>query len=161
MKRKGLIILVAMLALVLSSVTGCRKYEQIRVTSGKIASLNMNGLRSIDLTLLVGIDNPAGKVTVKEAEGTLRHFGKIIGKVTLAPLSLMPRTHAEYNVEAQVELAGGLGLKELMRLTDPESWDEYMVDLTFSGKASGVAVKKNIKDIPLKKLLESKRNEKV
>ena len=161
MKRKGLIILVAMLALVLSSVTGCRKYEQIRVTSGKIASLNMNGLRSIDLTLLVGIDNPAGKVTVKEAEGTLRHFGKIIGKVTLAPLSLMPRTHAEYNVEAQVELAGGLGLKELMRLTDPERCDEYMVDLTFSGKASGVAVKKNIKDIPLKKLLENKRNEKV
>jgi len=161
MKRKGLIILTAMLALVLSSVTGCRKYEQIRVTSGKIESLNMNGLRSVDLTLLVGIDNPAGKVTVKEAEGTLRHFGKIIGKVTLAPLVLMPRTHAEYTMEAQVELAAGLGFKDLMRLADPGKWDEYVVDLTFSGKASGVVVKKSIKDIPLKKLLESKTNEKV
>ena len=161
MKRKGLIILTAVLALVLSSVTGCRKYEQIRVTSGKIESLNMNGLRSVDLTLLVGIDNPAGKVTVKEAEGTLRHFGKIIGKVTLAPLVLMPRTHAEYTVEAQVELAAGLGFKDLMRLADPGKWDEYVVDLTFSGKASGVVVKKSIKDIPLKKLLESKTNEKV
>jgi len=161
MKRKGLIVLIAILALALSSVTGCRKYEQIRVTSGKLESISMNGFKAVDLTLLVGIDNPAGKVTVKEAEGTVRHFGKIIGKVTLAPLVLLPRTHAEYTVEARVQLAGGLGFKDLMSLADPAKWNEYVVDLTFSGKASGVAIKKSLKDIPLKKLLESKRNEKI
>ena len=161
MKRKSLFILIAMLALVLSSLTGCRKYEQIRVTSAKIESVSMNGFKSVDLTLLVGIDNPAGKVTVKEAEGVLKHFGKVIGKVTLTPLALMPRTAEKYVVKANVELSGGLGLKELMRIADPARWEEYVVDITFSGKAAGVAVKRNISDIPLKKLLENKRNEKV
>lgn len=161
MKRKSLFILIAMLALVLSSLTGCRKYEQIRVTSAKIESIRMNGLKSVDLTLLMGIDNPAGKIVVKNAEGTVKHFGKVIGKVTLAPLVLLPRTAEKYSVEANVELSAGLGFKDLMRLADPKKWEEYVVDITFSGKAAGVAVKKNINDIPLKKLLESKRNEKV
>ena len=161
MKRKVFVILIAILALVLSSVTGCRKYEQIRVTSGKLESISMSGFKAVDLTLIVEIDNPAGRVTVQEAEGTLRHFGKIIGKVTLAPLVLLPRTHTEYTVEAHVELAGGLGFKDLMSLADSSKWNEYVVDLTFSGKASGVAIKRSLKDIPLKKLLESKRNEKI
>lgn len=161
MKRKGLLILIAMLALVLSSVTGCRRYEQIRVTSGKIVSVSMNGLKAVDVTLLVGVDNPAGKVVVKSAEGTVKHFGKIIGKVTLAPLTLMPRTASEYPVQAHVELASGLGFKELMSIADPKKWDQFMVDISVSGKAAGVALKRNINDIPLKKLLESKRNEKV
>ena len=121
----------------------------------------MNGLKSVDLTLLMGIDNPAGKIVVKNAEGTVKHFGKVIGKVTLAPLALMPRTAEKYVVKANVELSGGLGLKELMRIADPARWEEYVVDITFSGKAAGVAVKRNISDIPLKKLLENKRNEKV
>ena len=161
MKRKGLIVLVAMLAVMLSSLSGCQKYEQIRIVSGNVESVNMNGFKSVDMVLSVKIDNPAGKVKVKSAEGTLKHFGKVIGKVTLAPMILPARSVSECQVEAHVELAAGLGLKDILKLMDPKRLDEFVVDLSFAGTASGVAVKRNINDIPLKKLLESNLNEKV
>lgn len=159
-KRKSLIILIAMLSFVLLSQTGCNKYEQITVTSVEIESVRMNGMRAVDLDMLVMISNPAGKVIVDSAEGTVKHFGKVIGTVTLAPLNLNPRRLSEYRVQAHIELASGLKLLEVLSLADPKKFEEMVVDLSFSGKAAGVKVKKNVNDIPLKKLLEKTKNEK-
>ncbi len=161
MKRKGVLILFAVLALILSSMTGCRRYEQIIITSGELESVSMNGFKSVDLVLIVEVDNPAGKVFVNDAEGVLKHFGKVVGRVTLAPLVLKPRTTEKYHVSATVQLEAGIGFKELMTIASPSRWGEYPVDVNFSGKASGVNVKRKFNDIPLKKLLESKRNEEV
>ena len=161
MKRKSLIILVALLAFVLSSLTGCRKYEQIVVTSGNIESVEMEGLKAVNVVLRLEIDNPAGKVILESAEGTVKHFGKVIGKVTLAPMALMPRRTAEYHVKAHLELAPGLKLKEILSLAAPGKIEEMVVDLSFTGKAGVVAIRKNIDDVPLKKLLEKTINGKI
>ena len=161
MKRKSLIILVALLAFVLSSLTGCRKYEQIVVTSGNIESVEMEGLKAVNVVLCLEIDNPAGKVILESAEGTVKHFGKVIGKVTLAPMALMPRRTAEYHVKAHLELAPGLKLKEILSLAAPGKIEEMVVDLSFTGKAGVVAIRKNIDDVPLKKLLEKTINGKI
>lgn len=159
-KRKSFVVLVAMLAFVLLSLTGCSKYEQITVTSGEVKSVQMNGMRAIDITMLVMISNPAGKVVVNSAEGTVRHFGKVIGTVSLAPMTLKARRLAEYEAQAHVELASGLKLMEVLSLADPKKLEEMVVDISFSGKAAGVTVKKTVNDIPLKKLLEKTANEK-
>ena len=161
MKRKSLIALVAMLTLILSSLTGCRKYEQIRITACKIESVSMNGFKSLDLNLNVGMENPAGKIIIQSAEGTLKHFGKVIGKVTLAPLTINPRSSSCYPAKAHVELASGLSLKQILTLADPAKLEECTIDIDFAGKAAGVAIKKKIEDVPLKKLLESTKNEKI
>ena len=145
----------------MSSLSGCHRYEQIRVTSGKIESLSLNGFRAVDLTVRVAVENPAGKVEIFNAEGVLKHFGKIIGKVTPGPVTLMPRTEGEYQVNVHVELAEGLGFKEIMSFMDMRRLGECTLDVTLSGKVSGVRMKKKYVDIPLKKLLESKRNEKI
>ena len=59
---------------------GCRKYEQIRIVSGKVESLNMSGFRSADIVLKVEVSNPAGKVVLEEASGVVKHFGKVLGR---------------------------------------------------------------------------------
>lgn len=159
-KRKSLFILIGMLAFVLLTMTGCNKYEQITITSAEIESVQMSGMKAVDVTMLVMISNPAGKVVVNSAEGTVKHFGKVIGTVTLAPMTLMPRRLAEYHPQAHVELAPGLKILEVLSLADPKKIEEMVVDLSFSGKAVGVTINKTIKDVPLKKLLEKTINEK-
>lgn len=153
-KGKFLLILISLLTIIMMSFTGCRKYEQIKFTSVAVKSVGMNGLRSVKLDISLGVDNPAGKVVVNNAVGTLKHFGKVIGSVSLAPLTLMPRTQSEYSVQANVELAEGIGIIEAMQFASPAKLNECTVDVSVSGKASGVALKREYKDIPLKKLLE-------
>ena len=160
-KRKSLFILTAVLVFVLSSLTGCRKYERISITSGEIESVEMDGMKAMNVILRLEIENPAGKVIVESAEGVVKHFGKVIGKVTLAPMALLPRRTAEYHVNAHLELASGLRLMEILSLAAPGKIEEMVVDLSFVGKAGGVIVRKKIDDVPLKKLLEKTVNEKI
>ena len=161
MKRIGGIIRTIVLALFVIFMSGCHKYEQIQILYGKVESLNMSGLRSVDVTLDVGLSNPAGKIIVEEAVGTLKHFGKVIGNVTLAPLTLDARTSASYKVEARVELAKSMSIMEIMRFADIRRLNECTVDVSLRGKASGIRLKREYNDIPLKKLLEKAKNEKV
>ena len=153
-----MIIVTSLLVLLMS---GCHKYEQIQILYGKVESLNMSGLRSADVRMDVGLSNPAGKIIIEDAVGTLKHFGKVIGNVTLAPLTLDARTSASYKVEARVELARSLGIMEMMSFADIRKLEECTIDVSLRGKASGIRLKKEYKDIPLKKLLEDYNNEKI
>ena len=156
-KKIGLLIL----AFLLLSLGGCRKYEQIQVLSGEVESLNMNGLRSVNLIMRVEVSNTAGKIVLEDVSGVLKHFGKVLGNVSLAPFELHPRTTEKYLVEARIVLDRGVSLKDLMGLTNPRAMIGCTVDISVKGKASGVKVKKEYKDIPLKKLLEDHNNEKI
>lgn len=159
MKKKLILFIVFAVALV--SLSGCRRYEDIRITSAKVENLSMNGLRSADISLSLGVENPAGKVVIKEAEGIVKHFGKVIGNITLASVTLEARSAGEYKVNAHVELAQGLGLMGIMSFASPEKIKECTLDVSLSGKVGGVAVKRKINDIPLKKLLENRKYEKI
>ena len=161
MKRRVGALVLAIMAVLLLSLSGCNRYKQINVTSGKIESVSMNGLKSVDIVARIGVDNPAGKLEVKTAEGVLKHFGKIIGRVTPDPVTILPRTEGEYQVKMHVEIAQGLGFLEIMSLMDMKKLEECTLDVSIAGKVAGMAVKKKYVDIPLKKLLESKRNEKI
>ena len=140
---------------------GCRKYEQIRIVSGKVESLNMSGFRSADIVLKVEVSNPAGKVVLEEASGVVKHFGKVLGRVSLAPLELRARWTGEYRVEAKITLDKGVSFMDMMSMMDVRRLRECTVDISAKGKASGVKVKKQYDDIPLKKLLEDHNNEKI
>ena len=146
--------LLAMVCLALSFLTGCGKYKQIQITGGKIETISMVGLRAVNLTLVVGIDNPAGKLDVREVSGQLTHFGKVIGKVTLDPFIVNPKTSDDHRLSARIDIAQGVSFRELMTFMDVNKLYDCTVDMHIKGFVAGVAVKKNIKEIPLKKLLE-------
>ena len=157
MKRTSLL----MLFFLLLFQTACHKYEQIQIVSGKVESLNMNGLRSVDLKMEVGVSNPAGRIVFEEVNGTLKHFGKVLGNVSLAPFELCPKTVREYSIDAKIVLDKGMTFVELMSFTDVKKIKECTIDISAKGKASGVKIKKEYKNIPLKKLLEDPDNDKI
>ena len=114
----------------------------------------MNGLRALDVVLAVEVENSAGKIVIKDAKVVLKHSGKVLGNVNVAPLTLAARTTADYKVDVTLELDRGVNVMHLMSLMDVRKLNECTVDLSFKGKASGTIIKREFKDIPMKELLE-------
>jgi hypothetical protein len=79
----------------------------------------------------------------------------------LAPLILNARIEAEYKPEAKIELEKGVGLMQLMSFMNINKLNECTIDLYVKVKAAGIRVKKQFKDMPVKKLLEEYYYEKI
>jgi len=160
MKQMAYRIIFILLSAVLC-LTGCKGVKDIRVTSVNVVSVSPKGFRSMDLVLSVGIDNPTKQVQVSDIEGSLVHSGKIIGRMVADPVTLAARTSQIYAFKANVSLAQGAVLKDLMVLMQPEALEDCTVDVSFKaryGKNATVPLK--LKDKPLKELLEQFGNEK-
>ena len=142
-------------------LTGCKGVKDISVTSVELESIRAKGLKSLDIFLRVEVDNPAKQVKVSEIDGSVRHSGKVIGKLAVDSFILGAKTIDEYTLKATVSLAQGAGFKDLMVLMSPDGLEGCTVDL--SAKATlgkGAAMPIKMKDIPLKELLDKIENEK-
>lgn len=154
--------LAVIVIVLMSALCGCQKLKDIKVTSVKVESLQMKGFRGADIVLAVGVDNPSVKVSVSEIEGSLKHSGKVIGRLAMSPFILKARTKDVYRLEAELSIAEGVGLKELMVLANPSSLNECTVDISAKAKAGGSGRRPvEVKNIPLKELLEQVSNEKI
>ena len=147
--------------LVLMTFTGCKKYTEVKVLSVKVESVNMKGLRAGEAVLSVRVDNPAGKMTLEELNGVVKHSGKVLGNITLDPVTLKPRQTDDYSMNVRFELDKGVGVMYMLTFTDIRKLKECTIDLSARGKAAGVKVKREYKDIPVKNLLEEYYNEKI
>lgn len=159
-RRFKIVVLALLTALFLLS--GCQKIKDIRVTSTKITSLSISGLRGADIALEIGVDNPAQQISLSEIEGELKHSGKVLGRVAVAPVVLKPKTQETYHIDAKVSIAEGATLRDLMMFTDFKKLAECTVDMSAVAKLKGAGKKKvALKDIPMKELLERVSNEKI
>jgi hypothetical protein len=147
--------------LVLMTFTGCRKYMDVRIVSVKVESVNMKGLRAGEAVLSVRVDNPAGKMTLEELNGVVKHSGKVLGNIALDPVTLKPRQVDDYSMNVRFELDKSVGVMYMLTFTDIRKLKECTIDLSARGKAAGVKVKREYKDIPVKNLLEEYYNEKI
>ena len=160
MRLKSTNILYLLLFTFMLCMTGCKDIKDIRVTSVQVESLSPRGFKSMDVFLSVGVDNPAKQVKVSEIEGDLMSSGKVIGKLAVDPFVLAAKSSEVYGLKANVALAQGAGLKELMILASPGGLDGCTLDI--SAKAAygkGAAMPLKFKDIPLKELLDKLENE--
>lgn len=137
------------------SLSGCRNVKDIDITSVKLEAISPEGLRSLNIYLAVGIDNPAMQIELTEIQGSLKHSGKIIGRLAMDPIKVQARSAETYHVRANVSLAEGAGLKDLMVLMDEQALNECLVDVSVRPKfKSGLSAPVTLTDIPLKKLLD-------
>ncbi len=159
MKNKRITSLIpVMLAaiLCLSSCSGIKKLEDMRITSANVASMSPDGLKGIRLDLQVGVDNPGVQVTLSEISCDVKHFGKVLGKVAVDPFTLQAKTEEVYNLQADVRLGDDLTLFDAGKLLNKTAADEVTVDVHARVKLKGGASKElQFNDIPLKKLIET------
>ena len=162
MENKRFKILVLTLISAAFMLAGCQKIKDIRVTSTTIVSLNVRGLSGAEIILEVGVDNPARQISLSEIEGDLKHSGKVLGRVAVAPIVLKPKSQEKYNIEATVRIAEGATLRDLMMFADVRKLGECTVDVSALAKIKGGGKRRlALNDIPLKELLERVSNEKI
>ena len=144
------------------SLSGCKNVKDIRVTSAKLETISFQGLKSLGVHLAVGIDNPARmQVTLEDINGAVKHSGKVIGRLAMDPFVLQARSAEIYHLKGLVTLGEDATLRDLMMLADMTRLNECMVDVSLKARLkNGVTAPINVKDIPLKKLLDSTSNEK-
>lgn len=146
--------LFVIVCLMLSVLTGCDQKRQIEITGGNIESVSMSGMRTVNLGMMVSINNPYGKLEIREADGVLMHFGKVIGKMTLDPFVVNRKTEEEYHVKANFTLEETMGLRQIMQFMNVNVLNECTVDIHVKARLGGVQVRKRYKDIPMKELFE-------
>lgn len=138
----------------LSVLTGCDQKRQIEITGGNIESVSMSGMRTVNLGMMVSINNPHGKLEIREADGVLMHFGKVIGKMTLDPFVVNKKTEEEYHVKANFTLEETMGLRQIMQFVNVNVLNECTVDFHVKARLGGVQVQKKYKNISMKELFE-------
>ena len=144
----------ALLCAVTLCLTGCGDIRDLEVTSVQIESITPNGLRGVNVGLAVGIDNPAFQVGLSEIEGSLKLSGKVLGRMTMAPFVLRARSAEIYHLEASLSIEQGVTLMEILSLTDMETLNKCMVDVSVKATLKGgVSKRLNFNDIPLTDLL--------
>ena len=161
MMRKIRNILSLVMLAVMLCLTGCKNVKDIRITSAKLESVSPRGFKSIDVFFTLGVENPAKQVRISDIDGSLKHSGKVIGKMTMDPFVLTAKSSETYTLKANVSLAQGANFKDIMLLASPDGLNECTVDITAKaayGKGAPIPVKQ--KDIPLKELLDTINNEK-
>ena len=108
MEKRYSRLLALMLAAMLVFLAGCQKIKDIRITSANITSLSVKGLKGADVSLAVGVFNPSVQISVSEIEGEVKHSGKIIGRVAIAPVIIKAKSEETYDLEAVVSIAEGV-----------------------------------------------------
>lgn len=142
-------------AVLLMSLTGCGNFKDIKVNSANIEKISPYGLRGVDVAFAIEVDNPASQIKLSDMEASLKHSGKVIGKVTVDPFTMKKRSVEVYHLNARINLGEGVSLYDMVMLMDDKVLSECLVDVTAKGKLkSGLAKTITKKDIPLKKLLE-------
>ena len=154
MKNKAYrLISIAIMVLVLGS---CAKVKQVGVTSFELDSITPKGLRALTVKMSVGVHNPANEITLSEISGEAVVSGKVIGNVAVAPVVLTARKDSSYTVKADLTLAEGVSVFEVLALAkDKSAIENGTANVYAKAKLKGGPSKKiKMEDVPLKKLKE-------
>lgn len=144
----------ALLAAAALCLSGCGDIRDLEVTSVKIESVAPNGLRGVNVWLAVGIDNPAFQVGLSEIEGSLKLSGKVLGRMTMDPFVLQARSAEIYHLRTSLSIEQGVTLVEILSLTDTETLNKCLVDVSVKATLKGgISKRLNFNDIPLTDLL--------
>ena len=144
-----------MLSVMVLAFSGCKKIKDISVTSVKVEAISPHGLTGVDVYLAVGVDNPAFQISLEDISGCLKHSGKVIGRMAMDPFVLQGKSAEIYHLKAFLTIGEDATLRDLLMLTDVDKLYECMVDVSVTPRLkSGLGAPVNLKNIPLKKLLE-------
>lgn len=147
-------IVIALLSAVLL-FSGCSNLTKVRLTSAKLEAFSPKGFKSAAIFFNVGVDNPAKDIILSDFQGEILRSGKVIGIVVADPIVLKGKSHEIYNVRAEISLAEGASMKDLLAVVSGKGLEDFTVDFYVKVKPKGGAAKKiRQKDIPLKKLIE-------
>ena len=146
------IVSVIMAALLLPGC-GVQKLRELKISSWSIESLSLRGLRSLDATMSLGIENPGTKVSLDDISGTIFYKGESLLHYTVEPLTLKSRCTAEYPCACSISIDPGKSIIDILGAI--EGFDPNLVttDIGAKVKVKGIFTRKvEFKNIPIQRL---------
>ena len=138
----------------LTALTSCNNSKEVEFVGGKIESVSFSGMRSLDMGFALTIINPRGNIEIRQADGVLMHFGKVIGKLTLDPFEVEKKSQEEYHIKANFTLDKDVSALEIMKFLNVNKINECTADIYIKLRVGGIPVQKKYKDVPMKELFE-------
>ena len=152
-KLKSSLLLVSMLVCISAVATGCASYKDIRITSYNIESIFPKGLRTVQATFKVGLDNPAPEVTISDVRGVLYRQDKELGELTTSPFTIQGRTSSQVSLTGVLSLSPSVTFQEIMAIAMTFRPEEYYIDVSMKVKVKGAPAKKlKIRRLPARVL---------
>mgnify|MGYP002621371252 CR=1 FL=1 len=138
-------------------LTGCegRRFQDVAITSVKLASVTPQGFTGVSAVMELGIHNPTVPFEVTDLGGLVKFQGQDALEVSGEPLQVAGHSDEVYQVPLQGRIADGFNPLRLLRLLGGEAG---MEDITFDIRAraslrSGLGKNIEMLDIPLSGLL--------
>lgn len=146
----------ALICLLLAAAC-CRGIKDIELNSVRLASVSLHGFSSADLTLELGIDNPAKKVEIKDFVANVRDGEDVILTLESEYLLIEAAQDKLYSVPVRASLAEGAEAMRLIRLLGSQEELEGLVadveaKLSYNG---GFTRTVRQKDLSVKELVEN------
>ena len=153
---KKLIRISLLMLLAAFMLTGCvSKYKKIKLSSFELESVVPSSLRSANVVVAVGIDNPAPSFEVRDIEAMVKQNGNVMGLVTCEPVNVDGKCNRVYRIPMQAQLAEGVGLMQLLATYKGFNPEEFTIDLHARANVAGKIGKDiDYKDVPLTKFMK-------
>lgn len=160
MKNKALKIITyfTVFAFMLAS-TGCssiKDLRNIRISSTKVESFGISGLKTANAVISVTIFNPAKDIGISDIEGIVERYGETIGKFYAEPLIIEGRCESTVTVKGKMELAPGISPLAVMSFLHNSGPEAFTVTASFKAKlGKGIAKGVTLKRIPVADLIRN------
>ena len=154
-----LLLLAALLSA--ASCVGINNLRKMNLRSGKIANVQFPpiGSRTLAVSVLLDIENPAGFVRMSDISGVIRSKDLVLGTFTADDFSIDAHCDKEYLFLMNLTPDEGLSFFKVLALLKDFSPDDYVfdIDLRLSGVPSAKGARYQLKDQPVRSLLKNIR----
>ena len=118
------------IAILLFTAAGCKKVDAPKVTSCSLLSLNLNGTRSADVVLSVGVDNQRMAFTLTDIQGTVRVGEKTAATFSADSISVDAKSSKVYEIPLTATLDKSITLMNAMSLMSGKDPSDIKMDVT-------------------------------
>lgn len=144
-----------------ASCVSVNNLRQMNLRSGKIVDVRLPsfGERTIAVSVLLDIENPAGYVRMSDISGVVRSKDLVLGTFTADDFSIDARCDKEYLFLLNLTPDDGLSFFKVLALLKDFSPDDYVfdIDLRLSGNPSVKGARYQLKNQPVRTLLTNIR----
>lgn len=134
LKKKTALLAVA---LIIVLCQGCTRLRDIRVVSCGVESVSIQGMRGLSAVLGVGVDNPAGTMTLSEISGRAYIQDRLLGEFSSDDVEIAGRTVSECRIPVTFTLDRDISLLGLLPLVRSLDTGSVTVDISMKVKMKG------------------------
>ena len=127
---KKYILRVCAIALLVIAAVGCKSVDDIKVTSCSLVSLSPKGLRSADVVLAVGIDNPIMAFNITDLQGTVRVGEKTAATFSVDSVAVEAKTSKTYEIPFTAALDKSMTLMNAMSMISGNNLSDLKMDVS-------------------------------